>query len=185
MVGVNNIGENRVTTFSISSWRIPFMFLCINMDLFNLYIISPYIYHHILVPCTYHHIQQWLLVYFPYFQKTKVGFMLSPFRLWVCESSPISYWMPEPVFMNLGMHIMAPDPISTAYFIHLCVCVCIPPIVARQRLGILYPFFIVSQLFGKHVSAATNTRNNRRIIFDACVCGSVCVSPFCSYVETQ
>jgi hypothetical protein len=32
----------------------------------------------------------------------------------------------------------------------LCVCTCIPPIVVRQR-------------FGKHVPAATNTRNNRGI----------------------
>jgi hypothetical protein len=50
-----------------------------------------------------------------------------------------------------GMPIMAPEPISTAYFInpcHQCVCVCLyvftPPIIARQRLR-------------KNVFAATNT----------------------------
>jgi hypothetical protein len=44
------------------------------------------------------------------------------------------------------MYIMAPEPISTVYFInssHLCVYVH-PPIVHRQRLG-------------KNVTAATNT----------------------------
>jgi hypothetical protein len=63
--------------------------------------------------------------------------------------------MPETIFMKLGMYIMAPEPISGAYFInpyHQSVCqICISPIVARQRLG-------------KHVPAATNTRNNRRIV---------------------
>jgi hypothetical protein len=75
--------------------------------------------------------------------------------------------MPKPVFMKLGMYIMAPEPISTAYFINpshqsVSVCVyllsllgkgsvkCIPPFVARQRLG-------------KNVTAATNT-HNRRIV---------------------
>jgi hypothetical protein len=28
---------------------------------------------------------------------------------------PINFWMPEPNFMKLGMHIMAPGPISTEY----------------------------------------------------------------------
>jgi hypothetical protein len=39
--------------------------------------------------------------------------------------------------MKLGKHIMAPEPISAAYFInasHQSVCVS-PHIVARQRLG--------------------------------------------------
>jgi hypothetical protein len=77
------------------------------------------------------------------------------------------------------MCIMAPEPISTAYFINpshqsVCpVCVsplsllgigsvkCIPPFIARQRLGI-------------HVSAVTNTPNSRRIVgraifYEVCV----------------
>jgi hypothetical protein len=40
----------------------------------------------------------------------------------VCVSvSPpptIYFWMPEPVFMKLGTYIMAPEPISTAYFVN-------------------------------------------------------------------
>jgi hypothetical protein len=68
--------------------------------------------------------------------------------------------------MKLRMYIMAPEPISTAYFINpsyqsASVCVsllsllgkgsvkCIPPFIARQRLG-------------KQVPAAKNTSNNRR-----------------------
>jgi hypothetical protein len=47
--------------------------------------------------------------------------------------------MPEPIFMNLGMYIIAPEPIPTAYFInpsHLSMCLYVNlPIVARKRLG--------------------------------------------------
>jgi hypothetical protein len=43
------------------------------------------------------------------------------------------------------MYVMAPDPISVAYFPSVCVS---PLIVARQGLC-------------KHVRVATNTRNNR------------------------
>jgi hypothetical protein len=56
--------------------------------------------------------------------------------------------MPEPVFMKLGMYIMAPEPISTAYFInpsHQSMCLYVyPPVIARQWLD-------------KNVAAATNT----------------------------
>jgi hypothetical protein len=80
--------------------------------------------------------------------------------------------VPRPKFIKLGMYIMASEPISTAYFINpsisLSVCVsllslpgkgsvkCIPPLVARQRLG-------------KHVPAATNTHNNRKIVGRVCL----------------
>jgi hypothetical protein len=79
--------------------------------------------------------------------------------------------------MKLGMYIMAPEPISTVYFINpshqsLSVCVslllllgkgsveCIPPFTARQQLG-------------KHVTTATGTHNNRivgRVCLWACLC---------------
>jgi hypothetical protein len=52
--------------------------------------------------------------------------------------------MPEPIFMKPGMYIMAPEPISTAYFInpsHQSVCLYVySPIVARQRLGKTLPW---------------------------------------------
>jgi hypothetical protein len=36
----------------------------------------------------------------------------------VCASHSINFWMPESIFMKLGMLIMATVPISTAYFIN-------------------------------------------------------------------
>jgi hypothetical protein len=74
--------------------------------------------------------------------------MRSSCCLCVCESPRINLGMPEPIFMKLGMYIMAPEPILTAYIINpshqsACVYMCIPPFVATQRLG-------------KHVPAAVN-----------------------------
>jgi hypothetical protein len=49
--------------------------------------------------------------------------------------------MPESIFMKLGMYVMAPEPISTAYFIHpsyqsVYLYVYVYPLTsARQRLG--------------------------------------------------
>jgi hypothetical protein len=73
--------------------------------------------------------------------------------------------MPEPIFMKLGVNIMAPELLSTAYFIHpsdQCACQYVhPPIVARQR-------------FGKNVTAATNTQEQQksywthRLLYEPC-----------------
>jgi hypothetical protein len=65
--------------------------------------------------------------------------------------------MSEPIFLKLGTYVYVnePESISTANFInisHQSVCLYVYPlIVARQRLG-------------RHVPAAMNTRNNRRIV---------------------
>jgi hypothetical protein len=59
--------------------------------------------------------------------------------------------MPEPILM----HIMAPEPISTAYFMnpsHQFVCTFISHAFARQRLG------------NKSYRGKEYTRNNRRIV---------------------
>jgi hypothetical protein len=57
--------------------------------------------------------------------------------------------------MKLGVYIMATEPTLTAYFVNsFDQSMCsygYPPIVARQRLGKQFP-------------AATNARNNRRIV---------------------
>jgi hypothetical protein len=73
---------------------------------------------------------------------------------------------------------MAPEPISTAYFInpsHQSVCMCILPTVARQRLG-------------RHVPMATNTRNSRRIVGGFVFCTVLVVSKeslrVCLYLPT-
>jgi hypothetical protein len=52
--------------------------------------------------------------------------------------------MVEPVFMKLGMYIMAPEPVSTAYFInpsHQSVCLYV------------YRFFVARQWLGKNTTA--------------------------------
>jgi hypothetical protein len=67
--------------------------------------------------------------------------------------------MPQPVFTKLGMHIMEPELISTAYFIidpsYQSVCPYMYlPIVARQRLG-------------KNVTAAMQTHATLEELLDA------------------
>jgi hypothetical protein len=57
------------------------------------------------------------------FWKTKGRLMRSPCSLY------ITFRTAEPIFIKLGMYIMASQPISTAYFInpsHQSVCICIP-----------------------------------------------------------
>jgi hypothetical protein len=58
--------------------------------------------------------------------------------LFVYEAPP-NFWKPEPIFVKLGIYIMAPEPISTTYFInssHQSLCLYVYPlIVARQWLG--------------------------------------------------
>jgi hypothetical protein len=77
------------------------------------------------------------LGYFPYFEIMIVG--LGHLHT-VCVSIPlIRFWMAEPIFLKFDAHIMAPEPISMAYFItlsHKSVCLYMyPPLVARQRLS--------------------------------------------------
>jgi hypothetical protein len=84
--------------------------------------------------------------------------MRLPSFLFVCESPPaINFSMHEPVSMKLA-YIMAPEPISTAYFInpsHQFVCLYVyPPIVTRQ-----WP--------SKNVIAATNTHETIEELLDA------------------
>jgi hypothetical protein len=66
--------------------------------------------------------------------------------------------MDEPIFMKLGMYIMAPEPISTAYFINpspqsACLCV--------------HPPLVVTQWLGEDVNAATNTQATIEDLLDA------------------
>jgi hypothetical protein len=60
--------------------------------------------------------------------------MRSPCCLRVCVSAlpPLKFWMTEPIFIRLSMCIMAPEPISTAYFInpsHQSVSMCNPSLL--------------------------------------------------------
>jgi hypothetical protein len=59
-------------------------------------------------------------------KKNKSRLMRSPCRLCVSVSIPINLWMPEPIFTKPRTYIMAPKPISTAYFMnpsHQSVCI--------------------------------------------------------------
>jgi hypothetical protein len=74
----------------------------------------------------------------------------------VCVSSPINFLMLDPIVMKLGMCIMEPESISTAYFInpsHESVRL-YPPIVATQRLG-------------KNLTAAINAHATIEELLDA------------------
>jgi hypothetical protein len=73
----------------------------------------------------------------------------------VCLFTPlIKFWMSEPIFMTvcISWHL-SPFQWRASWIrpISVCVCMCISPMGARQRLG-------------THVLAATNTRYNRRIV---------------------
>jgi hypothetical protein len=61
--------------------------------------------------------------------------------------------MPEPVFMKLGMYILAPEPISTAYFLN----------PSHQSVWMyIYPSFLLD----KNVTAATNTKGTIEQLLD-------------------
>jgi hypothetical protein len=69
--------------------------------------------------------------------------MRSASSLCVClYIPPVSVWMPERIFIKLGVYVISPEPISMAYFIkllHQSVCLyvhmCIPFIVSVLLLS--------------------------------------------------
>jgi hypothetical protein len=88
----------------------------------------------------------------------------------------------EPVFMKAGMYIMAPEPISKAYFInpsHRSLCLCV------------YPFYLCYAKAQYSISfiplpgnGSVNMFQRKRIyttieeLLDACDSGVFCVSPY-------
>jgi hypothetical protein len=66
--------------------------------------IRPTIFYHLLA-------EECIWSLFPIFRKNKSRLMRSPRCLCVCVS-PINFWMPEPIFMKLGMNGMASEPVS-------------------------------------------------------------------------
>jgi hypothetical protein len=68
---------------------------------------------------------------------------------------PYQLWMPEPIFMKLGMYIMAPGPISTATFINsshqpVSACASLLPLQGNGSVTCISPFG-TRQRFDKHV----------------------------------
>jgi hypothetical protein len=68
--------------------------------------------------------------------------------------------MPEPIFMKLGMYIIAPEPhlngVIHKSLLLVCVPICVSPIVATQRLA-------------KNVTVATNTHATLEEFLDSVV----------------
>jgi hypothetical protein len=68
--------------------------------------------------------------------------------------------------MKLGMCIIAPEPILAAYFVkpshQSVVCLSLPSLLGNGSVKCIPPF-VARQRLGKHVSAAPNTRNNRTV----------------------
>jgi hypothetical protein len=50
--------------------------------------------------------------------KIKIGIWDHAVHVSVNYSVPINFWMPEPICRKLGMYIVAPEPISTTFFIN-------------------------------------------------------------------
>jgi hypothetical protein len=96
--------------------------------------------------------------------KTECRLMRSPCCLCVCKSLPINFWIPERIFIKLHMYIMAPETISKAYFINAW----------RQSVYPSYHCYVKHGL-DKHVPAAMNTRNHRRIVGRVCLWICLCI----------
>jgi hypothetical protein len=69
------------------------------------------------------------------FEKIKVCLWMTLLSVYLCFPL-INLWMPEPIFMKVGMYTMIPELISTAYFINrshqsVNLYVSPPPLVTR------------------------------------------------------
>jgi hypothetical protein len=70
------------------------------------------------------------------------------YAVFVSVYPPINFWMAKPICMKFGMYILAPEFISTVYFInpsHQTACF------------YMYPLIVVRKWLGKNVTATTNT----------------------------
>jgi hypothetical protein len=87
--------------------------------------------------------------------------------LWI---PPINFLMPEPIFMKLGMNIMAPKPILSKSLPSVCesVCVSLLSLLGNGSVKCVRRF-IARQCLGTHVPAPTNTRHKT-------IAGRVCLS---------
>jgi hypothetical protein len=78
--------------------------------------------------------------------------------------------MGEPIFMKFGMYIMAPEPISTAYFInpsHQSACLYVYLLLfVWQRLG-KNPPIVARQWLRKNITPVMNTQPTKEELSDA------------------
>jgi hypothetical protein len=91
----------------------------------------------------------------------------------VCVSPPPLTFECLNQSMKLGVCIMAPEPISVAYFLnpsHQSVCLYVyPPVIARQWLS-KNPPIIARERLGKNVTAAVNTHATIEELLDVSFC---------------
>jgi hypothetical protein len=135
----------------------------------NVYIyrLVPYIIYIFSLNYGWRDCTNWLLAYFPHFEKNKRGLwdhLAACVSLSVCawRLPPINFRKPKRIFMKLGMYIMAPEPISVAYLInpsHQSVCLCVYCSISLLSNGSVNTF-----------PAATKTRNNRKLIGRVVLC---------------
>jgi hypothetical protein len=77
------------------------------------------------------------------------------------------------VHLNGALHKSPPS---------VCVSVCVSLLLFQDNGSVrCIPVFGARQRLGKHVSAATNTRNNRRIVGRVCLRFCLCILSFLSY----
>jgi hypothetical protein len=113
-----------------------------------------------------------LLAYFPYSEEIKVGWCN---HYAVCVSlflppPPPQLLNGEPIFMELGICIMAPESISAAYFInpsHQSVSICMPPL---SFLGNGSVKTLPRQRYNRRVFRDEVSKESRRLV----VCGTSC-----------
>jgi hypothetical protein len=74
------------------------------------------------------------------------------------------------------MYNVTPGPISTEYFIILCVSVCVSLLSLLGNVSLkCTPLFIATQRFGKHIPAAKNSHNTRKIVGRFCLWVCLCI----------
>jgi hypothetical protein len=94
--------------------------------------------------------------------------------LWI-PPSHINFWMPEHIFMKLGVYIYNVAWAHLNGILHkslpsvrVSVCVSILSLLGKGPVKYVPPF-IARQRLGKHVPARTNTCNNRRSLGRVCL----------------
>jgi hypothetical protein len=79
-------------------------------------------------------------------------------------NNPINFWMPESIFMKLGMYIYHGTWAHLNGVLHkslpsVCASICISLLSLLGNGSVkCIPHFIARQWLGKHITAATNTR---------------------------
>jgi hypothetical protein len=94
------------------------------------------------------------IILLSFFRKNKSRLM----RLHYYVSPPITFWIPEPVVMEFDVYIIAPETISTAYFIYPSY---------QSACMYMYSSNVARQRLTKYITASTNTPATIEELVDA------------------